>query len=42
MMRWMVFNSRMDVIGMVYAEDYTEAFMIAQRKFRNVDYIRPL
>lgn len=42
MMRWMVFNSRMDFIGFVTADGYTEAFIIARRKFRNVDYIQEM
>lgn len=41
-MRWMVFNSRMDVIGTVYADGYTEAFIIAKRKFRYVEYIQKM
>ena len=39
-MRWMVFNSRMDVIGTVYADNYTSAFIEARRRFRDVDYIQ--
>ena len=40
MMRWMVFNSRMDVVGTVYADGYTAAFIEARRRFRDVDYIQ--
>lgn len=32
----------MDVIGTVYADGYTEAFIIAKRKFRYVEYIREM
>lgn len=39
-MRWMVFDCRMNVIGMVYADGYTAAFIEARRKFQNVDYIQ--
>ena len=38
MMRWMVFNERMDVIGTVYADNYTEAFIVARRRYPEVDY----
>jgi len=40
MTTWLVFNSRMDVIGSVRAEGYTQAFAIAQNRFRHVDYIQ--
>jgi hypothetical protein len=40
MMRWMVFNSKMDVIGTIVADNYTEAFAVAQRRFRYVEYIQ--
>ncbi len=40
MTTWLVFNSRMDVIGSVRAEGYTQAFVIAQNRFRYVDYIQ--
>ena len=42
MMRWLVFNSRMDVIGTVFADGYTEAFVIARNRFRDVDYIQEI
>lgn len=38
--RWMVFNSRMDCLGYVYADNYTAAFIIARRQYRYVDYIQ--
>ena len=40
MKTWLVFNSKMDVVGSVRAEGYTEAFMIAQNRFRYVEYIQ--
>lgn len=40
MTTWLVFNSRMDVIGSVRAEGYTQAFAIAKNRFRYVDYIQ--
>ena len=40
MKTWLVFNSKMDVIGSVRAEGYTQAFVIAQNRFRYVDYIQ--
>lgn len=40
MKTWLVFNSRMDVIGSVSADGYTEAFMVAQRRFGYVEYIQ--
>lgn len=40
MIRWMVFNSRTDVVGFVFADGYTEALIVATRKYRNVDYIQ--
>lgn len=40
MMRWMVFNSKMEVIGTVVADGYTEAFAMAQRLFRYVECIQ--
>lgn len=42
MMRWLVFNSRMDVIGTVFADGYTAAFIEARRRFRDVDYIQEI
>lgn len=41
-MKWLVFNSRMDVIGTVFANGYTEAFAIARNRFRYVDYIQEI
>ena len=42
MMRWLVFNSRMDVIGTVFADGFTAAFIEARRRFRDVDYIQEI
>lgn len=41
-MRWMVYNSRMDCIGIVTADNYTEAFIVARRKYRQADYIQQI
>ena len=40
MKRWLVFNSRMDVIGKVFADGYTAAFIAARNRYRYVDYIQ--
>ena len=40
MKKFLVFNSRMDVIGTVYAANYTLAFSEARYMFRDVDYIQ--
>ena len=40
MKTWLVFNARMDVVGTVRAEGYTEAFIVARRRFAYVDYIQ--
>lgn len=40
MTKWLVFNRRMDVIGVVYADGYTGAFIEARNRFRDVDYIQ--
>lgn len=40
MKTWLVFNSKMIVVGSVRAEGYTEAFSLAQNRFRYVDYIQ--
>lgn len=40
MVTWLVFNSRMDVIGTIVAHNYTEAFNEARYMFRDVDYIQ--
>jgi hypothetical protein len=42
MMKWLVFNSRMDVIGTVVADGYTQAFIVASNRFRDVDYIQEI
>lgn len=41
-MRWMVYNDRMECIGIVVADGYTEAFIVARNKYRNVDYIQEI
>jgi len=41
-MRWMVFNSKMDVIGVVIANDYNDAWYVANRKYRYVEYIQEM
>jgi hypothetical protein len=40
MMKWMVYDSRMNVIGTVIANNYTLAFIEARRRFPKVDYIQ--
>ena len=40
MKTWLVFNRRMDVVGTVRAESYNEAFAIAEKRFRYVEYIQ--
>jgi hypothetical protein len=40
MMEWMVYDSRMNVIGTVFADNYTSAFIEARRRFPKVDYIQ--
>ena len=42
MKKWMVFDRRMEVIGIVYADGYTGAFIEARRKFGYVEYIQEL
>lgn len=42
MKKWLVFNEKMDCIGSVMADDFNDAWAIASRKYRNVDYIRPI
>lgn len=41
-MRWMVFDHRMECVGIVVADNYTEAFIIARQKYRNTDYIQEI
>lgn len=41
-MEWLVFNSRMDVVGTVIADGYTAAFIKARRIFQDVDYIQEI
>lgn len=38
-MEWLVFNGDMEVIGTVFADGYTEAFILARRRFGYVEYI---
>ena len=40
MKTWLVFDRRMEVIGTVRAEGYSEAFMLAMSRFRYVEYIQ--
>ena len=42
MKKWIVCNWKMDCIGIVIAEDFNDAWRIANSKYRNVDYVRPL
>lgn len=41
-MKWLVFNSRMDVIGTVFASNFTMAWLEARNKFRDADYIQEI
>lgn len=42
MMKWMVFNARMDVIGIVVANDYNEAWSKANDRWSYVEYIQEI
>ena len=40
MKTWLVFDRRMEVIGTVRAEAYSQAFTLAMSRFRYVEYIQ--
>lgn len=40
MSKWMVCDSRMNVVGFVYADNYTSAFIEARSRFGYVEYIQ--
>jgi hypothetical protein len=40
MKKWLIYDRRMEVIGIVKAESYNEAFHMAYKRFGYVEYIQ--